>query len=439
MNGKVCDKLMFGRMVIVVTAVLAALFSEARTTYETQDLAPLKKAGAFGDAVWKDALGKGCDFEFFGVPFKLMAPAGTADPSFAIELKPATYAEAAVMFCVDEANAAAMPFVTLRFSVGGRTGDVHIDLRGGDGPTVAPEVGRILRGPSGTLHYPVRFARIPLHPDAVAAAESGKGPMKLEFLAPTGRTSAFTIAAVTMITRTPLREAKGGFTLTFDLDVGTAPREEPLYEAEGALKVRVRDAKKNPAPGNYDELNGNVYNFPLPDGSCPVVEALLPGPTGRLGIPLGALRQPFGKHRVKIVFNGTYFTLDVDERRDEDFPYEPLLWPEGDKGSALSPRVTNLAFAFGAPKGQVARKGVLQKGFAAMYWNPADHNRWLGDVVTTTWDDKLHVFYLADRRHHNSKGGRGGHWFEHIVSGDLARWDELPAAVPMDVNPPVTP
>ena len=432
MNWKGCDRLMYGRVVIVVLAVFAALFSEARTSYETLDLSPLKKAGAFGDAVWKDELREKSEFAFFGVPFKLMAPERTADPSFALALKPATYAEAAVLFCVDEANATAVPFVTLRLTAGGKTGDVHIDLRTGDGPTVAPEVGRILRGPSGTLHYPVRFARIPLHPDAVAAAESGKGPMTLQFLAPAGRTSAFTVAAVTMIAKTPLREAKDGFTLSFDVDVGTTPREEPLYEAEGALKVRVRDAKKNPAPGNYDELNGNVYNFPLPDGSCPVIEALLPGPTGRLGIPLGALKQPFGKHRVRIVFNGTYFTLDVDERRDEDFPYEPLLWPDGDKGAALSPRVTNLAFAFGAPKGPVAREGALQKGFAAMYWNPEDHNRWLGDVVTTTWDGRLHVFYLADRRHHNSKGGRGGHWFEHIVSDDLVHWEELPAAVPMD-------
>ena len=418
---------MLSRIAVVVSVAFAALFSEARTVYETLELSSLEKAGAFGDAVWKDALREKSDFAFYGVPFKLMAPEHTADPSFALELKPATYAEAAVLFCVDEANARAVPFVTLRFSAGGKTGDVHIDLRAENGPTSAPEVGRILRGPSGTLHYPVRFARIPLHPDAVAAAESGKGPMTLQFLAPTGRTSAFTIAAVTMLVRTPLGEAKDGFTLTFDLDVGAAPREEPLYEAEGALKVRVRDAKRNPASGNYDELNGNVYNFPLPDGSCPVVEALLPGPTGRVGIPLGALKQPFGKHHVQIVFNGTYFTLDVDERRDEDFPYEPLLWPVGDEGTALSPRVANLSLVFGAPKGPVARKGALQKGFAAMYWNPADHNRWLGDVVTTMWDGKLHVFYLADRRHHNSKGGRGGHWFEHIVSDDIVRWEELQA------------
>ena len=424
----------FGRVAALVLAVGLCGAAEAKTAFRTLDLSALKKAGAFGDAVWKDELRTKSDFTFFGVPFKLMKPENTADPSFALDLAPATYAEAAVLFCIDEANATALPFMTLRFSAGGKADGVSVDLRGAEGPTVAPEVGRILRGPSGTLHYPVRFARIPLHPDVVAAAESGKGPMTLEFLAPKGRTSAFTVAAVTMVMKTPLREAQDGVVLTFDVDLSAPVAEGLLYEAEGALRVSIRDAKKNPAPGNYDEINGNCYNFALPDGSCPVLEALMPGPTGRVGIPLGALGNPFGKHHVQVVFNGVYFTLDVDERRDEDFPYVPLLWPEGDKGEAVSPRVSNLAVTFGAPKGPVRRENVLQKGFHAMYWSPADHNRWLGDIVTTVWDGRLHVFYLADRRHHNSKGGRGGHWFEHIVTDDLVSWNELPAAVPMDEN-----
>lgn len=414
----------------VALALTAFRPAVAGTAFEKVDLAPLRKAGAFGDAVWKDALRQTPDVTFGGVPFRLMAPEHTADPPFALDLKPATYAEAAVLFCVDEANPEALPYLTIRFSANGTVGEASVDLRGGDGPTRAPEVGRILRGPSGTLHFPVRVARIPLHPDAVAAAEAAKGPMRLEFLPPAGRTSAFTVAAVTLIAKTPLREAKDGVTLSFDVDLPAPVREGPLYEAEGALVVRVRDARKSPAVGDAD--GGNYLNFSLPDGSCPVIEALLPGPTGRLGIPLGALRRPFGTHRVKVVYNGAYFTLDVDERRDEDFPYTALLWPDGDAGSARSPQVRNLAFAFGAPKGAVARDEARARGFPGMYWTPADHNAWVGDVVTTVWDGRLHVFYLIDRRHHNSKGGRGGHWFEHLVTDDLVRWDELPTAVPMD-------
>ena len=401
--------------------------------YSIVDLAPLGRAGGFADAVWKNGLGKGTDFRFFDVPFRLMAPAHTADAPFRLELPSATWAEVALLFAVDEANASALPFATLRFTAGGVVGDVTLDLRCGAGPTAAPEVGRILRGPSGTLHYPVRFARLPLHPAPVAAAGQG-GPMTLEFLAAEGFPCAFSVAALTLVCRTPLKELPGGFTLSCRVNLDAAAGGEALYEAEGALRIVVRDATADPAPGEYDERCGNYLNFPLPDGSCPVLEALLPGPAGRIGIPLGALECPGGEHDLRIVHNGTYFTIDLDGRRDEDFPIAPLLWPRDDPGLALSPRLSDVRFAIDAPKGPVPRMdAALASGFHAMYWTPRGHNQWLGDVVTTVWDGALHLFYLVDRRHHNSKGGRGGHWFEHLVSDDLARWRELPAAVTMDV------
>ncbi len=257
----------------------------------------------------------------------------------------------------------------------------------------------------------------------------------LEFLGAPGRECAFTVAALTLVKRAPLRELPEGFTLSCRVNLDGAKGGELLYEAEGALRIALRDAKADPAPGEYDERYGNYLNFPLPDGSCPVLEALLPGPAGRIGIPLGALENPGGEHDVRVVWNGVYFTLDIDAHRDEDFPIGPLLWPRGDTGAATSPRVTDLVFSFGAPKGPVPRPGgpALLEGFHAMYWNPRGHNQWLGDVVTCEWDGRLHVFYLIDRRHHNSKGGRGGHWFEHLVTDDLVSWRELPAAVPMDV------
>ena len=401
--------------------------------YSIVDLAPLGRAGGFADAVWKNGLGKGTDFRFFDVPFRLMAPAHTADAPFRLELPSATWAEVALLFAVDEANASALPFATLRFTAGGVVGDVTLDLRCGAGPTAAPEVGRILRGPSGTLHYPVRFARLPLHPAPVAAAGQG-GPMTLEFLAAEGFPCAFSVAALTLVCRTPLKELPGGFTLSCRVNLDAVAGGEALYEAEGALRIVVRDATADPAPGEYDERCGNYLNFPLPDGSCPVLEALLPGPAGRIGIPLGALECPGGEHDLRIVHNGTYFTIDLDGRRDEDFPIAPLLWPRDDPGLALSPRLSDVRFAIDAPKGPVPRMdAALASGFHAMYWTPRGHNQWLGDVVTTVWDGALHLFYLVDRRHHNSKGGRGGPWFEHLVSDDLARWRELPAAVTMDV------
>jgi len=231
-----------------------------------------------------------------------------------------------------------------------------------------------------------------------------------------------------------LCELTDGFTLSCRVDLTGAQDGEILYEAEGALRVVVRDAVKSPAPNDYDARFGNYLNFSLPDGSCPVLEALLPGPTGRVGIPFGALERIDGSHDLRIIWNGTYFTLDLDNQRDEDFPFEPLLWPRGETGKVLSRRVTDFVFSPHAPKGPVPQSGVsLKTGFHAMYWTPRGHNQWLGDVVTCTWDGRLHVFYLIDRRHHHSKGRRGGHWFEHLVTDDLVTWRELPTAVPMDV------
>ena len=109
------------------------------------------------------------------------------------------------------------------------------------------QVGRILRGPSGTLHYPVRFARLPLHPAAVVAAAEG-GPATLEFLGAAGRPCAFTVAALTLVKRAPLVELPDGFTLSCRVDLDGAKDGELLYEAEGALRITVRDARPNPAP-----------------------------------------------------------------------------------------------------------------------------------------------------------------------------------------------
>ncbi len=53
---------------------------------------------------------------------------------------------------------------------------------------------------------------------------------------------------------------------------------------------------------------------------------------------------PYGRHDLHIVRNGTYFTLDVDGHRDEDFPIGPLLWPKGDKGEVKSGRITDVPF-----------------------------------------------------------------------------------------------
>ena len=45
---------------------------------------------------------------------------------------------------------------------------------------------------------------------------------------------------------------------------------------------------------------------------------------------------------------------------------------------------------------------------------------------------RYHVFYLYDRRHHQSKFGKGAHYFEHLSTADFKTWTEHEAATPLE-------
>ena len=66
------------------------------------------------------------------------------------------------------------------------------------------------------------------------------------------------------------------------------------------------------------------------------------------------------------------------------------------------------------------------------YWLPPGHNSWVGDVATLSYHGRYHVFYLYDRRHHQSKFGCGAHYFEHISTEDFRTWTEHEAATPLE-------
>jgi len=66
------------------------------------------------------------------------------------------------------------------------------------------------------------------------------------------------------------------------------------------------------------------------------------------------------------------------------------------------------------------------------YWRPAAWNAYVGDVMPFFHDGTLHVYYLYDRRHHQSKWGVGAHEFAHLSTRDLVHWEEHPHALTMD-------
>ena len=72
--------------------------------------------------------------------------------------------------------------------------------------------------------------------------------------------------------------------------------------------------------------------------------------------------------------------------------------------------------------------GQLPTARPIQCWAPPGHNSWVGDVVTFFYKGRYHVFYLYDRRHHQSKFGCGAHYFEHLSTTDFKTWTEHEAA-----------
>jgi hypothetical protein len=65
------------------------------------------------------------------------------------------------------------------------------------------------------------------------------------------------------------------------------------------------------------------------------------------------------------------------------------------------------------------------------YWAPNGHNAWAGDAMLTADGERLHVFWLTDRRLHGSKYGCGGCSFAHASTTDLRAWQFHPLAYPL--------
>ena len=223
-----------------------------------------------------------------------------------------------------------------------------------------------------------------------------------------------------------------GFTIDLKVDFDQVTGDEPLYEV-GPVRLALRQAGRNPAFQAYDAACGNYLCFPMPDGTCPVIEATIAAKAGRVGIPLAVLAQPRGVHEVTLQFSPVKWAIVVDGCHvDEDFPIPscPVRWPDRAFERRLSTRVRSSTFISPAKRGvvpEVAAPRAVTRSI--QYWTPEGHNRWVGDVAPAYLNGKLHVFYLIDRRHHRSGAGTGRHQFAHLMTEDLVHWTELPLAV----------
>lgn len=65
-------------------------------------------------------------------------------------------------------------------------------------------------------------------------------------------------------------------------------------------------------------------------------------------------------------------------------------------------------------------------------WRPEGINTMAGDCMPFAHDDKYHLFYLFDRRRHQSKWSFGAHQWAHLSTYDLRIWHTHPMAVTID-------
>lgn len=226
----------------------------------------------------------------------------------------------------------------------------------------------------------------------------------------------------------------GGFTVRMDVSLSEPTSERKILEMPGVMEVLLRQ---------HNPLDRNMQNYPayrMPDGSVPVLEARLwlcqeAGGDTRVmtvGIPLAMLDEPFGKHEIVLTFSGARWTMYVDNMLlDNDFPIGYPEFPNKSSWKIDKAFVTNSELYFPAvvcERGHSADKTIVP----VQFWTPPGHNTWVGDVVSIFHEGRYHLFYLYDRRGHQSKFGKGGHYFEHLSTTDFINWTEHEAAVPID-------
>ncbi len=227
-----------------------------------------------------------------------------------------------------------------------------------------------------------------------------------------------------------------GFTIKMQVNLTNRQEEQLLLQIPGILTLHTKQA------GTGIRTKQNYAAFAMADGTVPVLEATitLTSPLEKvfnrdmvIGCPIAALKNPWGQHEVVLNFTGVRFTMYVDgQLMDNDFA---IGYPNfGDDNNWLidSGAVNQASMYFPALAAlrDTTKQNELTPG--VQYFTPPGHNAWVGDVATIFFEGRYHVFYLFDRRHHSSKFGVGGHYFEHFSTADFLTWTEHEAAVPID-------
>jgi hypothetical protein len=226
-----------------------------------------------------------------------------------------------------------------------------------------------------------------------------------------------------------------GFTVRLTVDLKRFESEKTILEIPEVLHVRLRQHDPR------DRNRQNYPAFPMPDGTVPVLEATVllhstEHPNWNkmtIGIPLALLATPMGQHELVLNFTGPRWTLFVDgELLDNDFPFGYPQWAERNTWRLDGEYVKKATVHLPAITPERRQAKARRPSPGIQYWTPPGHNDWVGDVAALSYQGRYHLFYLYDRRHHQSKFGCGAHYFEHLSTKDFRTWTEHEAATPLE-------
>ncbi len=229
--------------------------------------------------------------------------------------------------------------------------------------------------------------------------------------------------------------ATTGFTVKFRVALKEFGDTQDILDMPNVLNVRLRQATR------ADRAKQNYSAFKMPDGTMPVLEATVivhstehPEWTSMtIGVPLAELKKPYGEHDVVLNFSGIRWSMYIDgELLDNDFAFGYPAWSDGNAWS-INPAWVHTA-ELHTPALTPQATAVPVTAAPIQYWTPPGHNSWVGDVVTCYYKGRYHLFYLFDRRHHQSKFGKGAHYFEHLSTTDFKTWTQHEAATPVEAQ-----